>query len=155
LIERRTGMIDRSDSVTINRPVEEVFAYVTDTSNDPAWHTDVLEARKTSEGPIGLGTTWHSRFKPSMGISEGDMEVVAFEPGRREVLRGVIGPMEPTLTYLFEPAGSGTRFTRRIQIKISGMMRLMEPLMRLMTPKRNAGFVANLRRALEEQAPRQ
>jgi uncharacterized protein YndB with AHSA1/START domain len=155
LIERRTGMIDRSDSVAINRPVEEVFAYVTDTSNDPAWHTDVLEARKTSEGPIGLGTTWHSRFKPSMGISEGDMEVVAFEPNRREVLRGVIGPMEPTLTYLFEPAGSGTRFTRRIQIKISGMMRLMEPLMRLMTPKRNAGFVANLRRVLEEQAPRQ
>jgi uncharacterized protein YndB with AHSA1/START domain len=155
LIERRTGMIDRSDSVTINRPVDEVFAYVTDTSNDPAWHTDVLEAQKTSEGPIGLGTTWHSRFKPSMGVSEGDMEVVAFEHNRREVLRGVIGPMKPTLTYLFESADGGTRFTRRIQIKISGMMRLMEPLMRLMTPKRNAGFVANLRRVLEGQAPRQ
>ena len=147
-------MIDRSDSVTINRPVDEVFAYVIDTSNDPAWHTDVLEAQKTSEGPIGLGTTWHSRFKPSMGVSEGNMEVVAFEHNRREVLQGVIGPMEPTLTYLFERADGGTQFTRRIQIKISGMMRLMEPLMRLMTPKRNAGFVANLRRVLEEQAPR-
>lgn len=148
-------MVDVSTSITINRPVEDVFAYVTDVTNDPAWHTDALEARKTTEGPIGLGTRWHVRFKPSMGISEGDMEVVAFEPNRREVLRGVIGPMEPTLTYLFEPAESGTRFTRRIQIKISGMMRLMEPLMRLITPKRNAGFVANLRRVLEEQAPRQ
>lgn len=31
-------MIDRSDGVTIDRPVEEVFAYLTDTSNDPALH---------------------------------------------------------------------------------------------------------------------
>ena len=29
-------------------------------------------------------------------------------------------------------------------------MRVMEPLMRLMTPRRNAGFVANLKRVLEE-----
>jgi uncharacterized protein YndB with AHSA1/START domain len=148
-------VIDRSDSVTIDRPVEEVFAYVTDTSNDPAWHTDVLEARKTSDGPIGMGTKWHSRFKPSMGISEGDMEIVAFEPNRMEVMRGEVGPMQPTLTYLFETAGGGTRFTRRIQIKISGIMRVMEPLMWLMAPKRNAGFVANLKRVLEEQQPGQ
>ncbi|MGH8958236.1 MAG: SRPBCC family protein, partial [Acidimicrobiia bacterium] len=130
-------MIDSLKSVTIDRPVEEVFAYVTDTSNDPAWHTDILEARKTSEGPIGVGTTWHARFKPSMGISEGDMDVVAFEPNRMEVQRGVIGPMQPTLTYLFEPANGGTRFTRHVQIKVSGFMRLMEPLMRLMTAKGN------------------
>jgi uncharacterized protein YndB with AHSA1/START domain len=146
-------MIETSESVTINRPVEEVFAYVTDTSNDPAWHTDALEARKMSEGPIGLGTKWHVRFKPSMGVSEADMEVVAFEPNRMEVQTGVVGPMQPTLTYLFEPADGGTRFTRRIQIKVSGIMRLMEPLMWLMTPKRNAGFVANLKRVLEQQPP--
>jgi uncharacterized protein YndB with AHSA1/START domain len=148
-------MIDTSDSVTINRPVDEVFAYVTDTSNDPAWHTDILEVRKTSEGPIGTGTTWHTRFKPSMGVSEGDMEVVAFERSRMEVMRGVVGPMQPTLTYLFEPADGGTRFTRRIQIKVSGIMRVMEPLMRLMSPKGNAGFLANLKRVLEQQPPRE
>jgi carbon monoxide dehydrogenase subunit G len=61
-----------------------------------------------------------------------------------------VGPMQPTLTYLLEPADGGTRFTRRVQIKISGIMRVMEPLMRLMTPKRNADFVANLKRVLEQ-----
>jgi uncharacterized protein YndB with AHSA1/START domain len=147
-------MIDTSKSITIGRPVAEVFAYVTDTSNDPAWHTDVLEARKTTEGPIGAGTTWHLRFKPAMGISEGDMEVVAFEPNRKEVQQGVMGPMQPTLTYLFEPVDGGTRFTRQVEIRISGMMRLMEPLMRLMTPKGNARFVANLKRVLEGSALR-
>lgn len=64
-------MIDVARSITINRPVAEVFAYVSDVSNEPAWHTDVLEARQTSEGPIGIGTTFLIRVKPSMGVSEG------------------------------------------------------------------------------------
>jgi uncharacterized protein YndB with AHSA1/START domain len=145
-------MIERSDSVTINRPVDEVFAYVTDTANDPAWHTDILEARKTSDGPIDTGTRWHQRIKPFMGVSEATAEVVAFEPYRMEVLRGVAGPMRPTLTYLFEPSDGGTRFTRRVQIDVSGMMRLMQPIMRMMMTKRNAGFVANLKQVLEQES---
>ena len=145
-------MIETTQAITIDRPVEEVFAYVTDTSNDPAWHTDILEARKTSAGPIGIGTTWRLRFKPVMGVSEGDTEVVAFEPNRKTVQQGVVGPMQPTLTYLFEPAGGGTRFTRRVEIRVSGMMRLMEPLMKLMTPRGNARFLANLKKVLEERS---
>ena len=31
-------MVDRSDSIIIDRPVEAVFAYVADVTNDPAWH---------------------------------------------------------------------------------------------------------------------
>ncbi len=142
-------MVDRSDSIMIDRPVEEVFAYVTDVTNDPAWHTDVLEARKTSEGPIGMGTVWRSRFKPTMGISEGDMEVVGFEPNRTQVMRGQIGPMQPTLTYLLEPSDGGTKFTRRIEINVSGWMKIMQPMMGMMLPKQNRGFLANLKRVLE------
>jgi uncharacterized protein YndB with AHSA1/START domain len=146
-------MVDRSDSITIDRPVEDVFAYVSDTTNDPAWHTDILEARKTSEGPIGTGTTWHAKFKPTMGISEGVMEVVTFEPNRTEVMRGDIGPMHPTLTFLFEPSNGGTKVTRHVQISVSGWMKIMSPMMGMMLPKQNKGFLANLKRVLEQQPP--
>jgi uncharacterized protein YndB with AHSA1/START domain len=142
-------MVDRTDTVTINRPVEDVFAYVSDTSNDPAWHTDILEAEKVTEGPIGVGTRWRLRFKPFMGVSESTSEVVEFEPNRKEVLRGVAGPMTTTLTYTFEPVAGGTRHARRVQISIAGWMKLMDPLMRLMVPKRNGTFLANLKRVLE------
>src|SRR5687767_960263 len=130
-------MVDRSDSIVIDRPIEEVFAYVADVTNDPAWHTDVLEARKTTEGPIGTGTVWHTRFKPSMAISEADIEVVSFEPNRVLAMTGVVGPMHPTLTYRFEPAEGGTTFTRRVQITVSGWMKIMQPVMGMMLPKQN------------------
>ena len=145
-------MADRSDSITIDRPVDEVWAYVTDVTNDPAWHTDILEATKTSEGPIGTGTVWHARFKPAMGISEGDMRVVTFEPDRRQVMKGDIGPMHPTLTYLLEPSDGGTTFTRHVQISVSGWMKIMSPMMGMMLPKQNKGFLANLKRVLEERS---
>lgn len=146
-------MVDISDTITINRPVEEVFAYVVDVTNDPSWHTDVIEARKTSEGPIGVGTSWHARFKPSMGVSEGDMDVVEFEANQRQVMHGLIGPMEPTLTYLVEPANGGTRFTRSVQINVSGWMRVMTPLMGIMARKNSARFVKNLKQVLESAPP--
>src|SRR5438093_7347668 len=141
-------MADRSDSITIDRPVDEVWAYVTDVTNDPEWHTDILEATKTSEGPIGTGTVWRARFKPAMGISEGDMRVVTFEPDRRQVMKGDIGPMHPTLTYLLDPSGGGTTFTRQVQISVSGWMMIMSPIMGMIVPQQNKVLLANLKRVL-------
>ena len=144
-------MVDVSGSILIERSVEDVFAYVTDVTKDPTWHTDVLEARKTTDGPPGVGTVWHAKFKPSMGISEGDMQVVTFEPNRKQVMRGDVGPMHPTLTYVLEPVDAGTRFTRHVQITVSGWMKIMAPMMGMMLPKQNKGFLTNLKRVLEER----
>ena len=142
-------MVDIANSVTIDRPVAEVFAFVTDLSNEPAWHTDLLEARRVSEGPVGIGTRYEVRFKPFMGNSEGTEEVIGFEPNRLQVVRGEVGPMRPTVTYLVEPANGGTRFTRRLHLEASGLMGVVIPLMRPMIARTNAVFVTNLKRVLE------
>ena len=56
----------------------------------------MLEARQTSEGPIGIGTTFLIRVKPSMGVSERVTEAIGFEPNRGQVMRGEMGRMGPT-----------------------------------------------------------
>jgi hypothetical protein len=147
-------MVDIANSITIDRPTSDVFAYVTDLSNEPAWHTDLLEARKTSDGPVGIGTRYQVRYKPFMGNSEGFEEVIGFEPDRLQVVRGEVGPMRPTITYLVKPANGGTKFTRRLQLEASGLMGLVLPMMRFMIVRTNAGFVANLKRVLEQEPPR-
>ncbi len=40
-----------SESVVIERPQEEVFAYVTDHENLPEWTEVIREVRKETEGP--------------------------------------------------------------------------------------------------------
>ncbi|MBI4203093.1 MAG: SRPBCC family protein [Chloroflexi bacterium] len=114
-----------------------------------AWNTNLLEARQTKDGPIGKGTTFHVRNKPSMGVSEGTAVVVHFEPNRRYVLQADMGRMRPTLTHLFESTDGATIVTRRVQFELPGMMRLLQPLVQSMARKRNASFLANLKRVLE------
>ncbi len=44
------------DLVMINRPIQEVFAFVTDHANDKYWKPLVTESKKISTEPIGVGT---------------------------------------------------------------------------------------------------
>jgi uncharacterized protein YndB with AHSA1/START domain len=140
-------MLSVENSVTIARPIEDVFTFVTDTQNDPQWHKDVIEATKISEGPIGDGTTFSVVIK-FMGKKEGRWEVVEFEPNRREVIN-VTDPLSPTLTYRFEEVDGGTRFTRKIDLEPTGFFRIMKGVMRGMMEKRNARFLTNLKDVLE------
>ena len=144
-------MVDVTVSTTINRPVDQVFAFVADMENEPQWHTDALEVKRLSEGEVGKGTSFQVQFKPSpMGPTEGMVELVEFEPGRRIVARSDLGNMKPTVTYVFEAAEGNTSVSRRIQIETSGlMMVLMKPMMKMMVRRRNIGFIANLKRVLE------
>jgi uncharacterized protein YndB with AHSA1/START domain len=142
-------MITAESSTSIARPAPEVFEFVSDLRNDPRWHTDILEALPTGQGPIGQGTTFAIRFKPFMGKSEGTVTVSEYEPPRRLVLRGQMGKMAPTVVLTVDPQGEGSRFTRRVEMEPPGIMRLMAPFMGGMFRKQNAGFVANLKRVLE------
>jgi uncharacterized protein YndB with AHSA1/START domain len=145
-------MIHAEDRVTISRPVDEVFHYVADTTNDPAWHTDLLKVERTSDGPIGVETTFRAEIRPFMGNRKGTLEVASYEPTREVQLTGAMGPMKPTITYRFASGtGGGTTVTRSVELQPPGLVRLMQPLIGGMFRKRNAQFLANLKRVLEAE----
>ena len=50
-------------TVLINRPIEEVFAFLADGENDPKFSARVLEIAKTTDGPPGVGTVYASTVK--------------------------------------------------------------------------------------------
>ncbi len=50
-------MIRGEGNMIIYRPIEAVWNFLTDLENYPKWHKGMAEARKTSEGPMGVGTT--------------------------------------------------------------------------------------------------
>jgi polyketide cyclase/dehydrase/lipid transport protein len=51
-------MTNFESSIVINRPLVEVFAFLSDLENNLKWRTGMIEAKKTSAGPIGVGTTY-------------------------------------------------------------------------------------------------
>src|SRR5213082_921757 len=106
-------MITTRVSVQINRPVEEVFAFVADPANFPRWAGALVkESRQTSPGPIEVGTTF-TQANMLMGrrfVSE--MRVITYEPPHRFEYVTTSGPIRFAGHYTFAPAGdSSTKFT--------------------------------------------
>ncbi|MDQ2934705.1 MAG: SRPBCC family protein [Chloroflexota bacterium] len=129
-----------------------MFAFVADTANDPAWHTDLTEVRRRGSGPTQLGTEWDIQIKPFMGQSSGTLEVTEFEPNHLLVLQGRMGPMAPTIRYSFRAVNAATDFGREVVMQPLGLMRLLQPVMRPTLAKRNRQFVENLKSLLERTA---
>jgi uncharacterized protein YndB with AHSA1/START domain len=121
-------MIRAEQSSIIDRPIEEVFAFVGDQTNAPQWQSGLVEVRRTSDGALGVGTT-HTFVRNFMRRRmEADNEYVAYEPNKRVAFKTTSGPVRLEASYLFESAGGGTRLTSRIEMDASGFMSLAEPL---------------------------
>lgn len=144
-------MISVAATVDIDRPVAEVFGFVADPANESSWHTDVVTARLEPEGPAGPGRQLHATFRSMGRTFAGVADVTTFETDRRIVyrFRGRTMGMEPTVSYLFEPVGDATKFTRQLDVVPHGLTRIAAPLLRLMMKKNNRTFARNLKQRLE------
>jgi uncharacterized protein YndB with AHSA1/START domain len=145
-------MVASAQSVQIARSPDEVFAYVADIRNEPTWHVDMASVPADTDAVPVVGKTYPVTFKPFMGKTDGTYTILEFEPGHRVVYRASLGGFEPQITHAVDPSADGTRFTRSVDMRPTGLMVLMTPVMAVLVPRRNRVFVENLKRVLEEGA---
>ena len=144
-------MIKIEHSIVINRPVEDVFAVVTNLENNPKWGSGLLEAVKTSEGPIGVGTTWRLVRKVLGQRLEAESEVTEYELNRNYVQRSK-SPFPVEVRQTYEAVEGGTRITITLEAEPGGFFKLAEPLLKS-TAKRDIDVeFANLKDLMEAHA---
>jgi Polyketide cyclase / dehydrase and lipid transport len=68
-----------SGSAVIERPIIEVFAFLADGTNDPKFSPRVQEIKKTTDGPIGVGTVFESTVKDAGMTTKRKFELTEFE----------------------------------------------------------------------------
>ena len=66
-------------SAVIDRPIDEVFAFLADGTNDPKFSPRVQEIRETTDGPIAVGTVFESKVKDAGMTTSPKSELTAFE----------------------------------------------------------------------------
>ena len=76
-----------SSSTTIKRPVEDVFAVMSNPAKEHRWSSAVIEAELTSPGPVGVATTARYVGKIFGRPFESEWEITEFEPNRKLVAR--------------------------------------------------------------------
>ena len=114
-LTQETTMQTFENTVTIRKPAEEVFAFLADFENIPTWNYAIEQTRKSSAGPVGVGTRYRqTRSVPGRSIE--DFEVTVFEPARRLAIQGQIGPFQATISYELEAAAGATRLVNNVEL---------------------------------------
>jgi uncharacterized membrane protein len=145
-------MISNEVSITINRPIAEVFSYVSDLQQGPQWQSGLLEVRRTTEGPLGTGTLFTSARKFLGRKMEAKIELVAYEPTNSFAIKSISGtPFEQS--YLFEAVAEGTRLTTVLEMQTAGFTGLAEPLIASSVRREMDGDFGDLKDLLEAQVP--
>jgi uncharacterized membrane protein len=139
-------------SVVINRPIEEVFAFAANIENNAQWQSGVLEARVTSEGSIGVGTTYRYVTQLLGRRIEADGEVTGYEPNRKYSFKSTSGPFPIEGGLTCEAAEGGAKVTLAVEADIGGFFKMAEPLVVRTIKRQFEADVGNLKDILEAAA---
>lgn len=127
---------------TINRPVEEVFAYASDIDRQPEWVSPLTDSRKTSSGPTDVGTTYQQTAKFLGRRMDMNCEITGYEPPSLYAFRAKNGPMHMEMRFTLTPEGpDSTRVTQVVEGESAGFFKLADPILARTMKKQ---FVADL-----------
>ena len=108
-------------TLDIARRADEVFAYLTDVDKLPEWQASVVDSH--ADGPLREGSRIVEQRSLLGHEAETELEVTAYEPGRRFALRSLRGPIELAIDHELEQDGSSTRLQVTATAKPSGLLR--------------------------------
>ncbi len=106
-------------SVTIQRPVKAVFAFLADGANLPRWRPgEIVVEHVAGEG---IGTTYRQVVSGPLGRRvAADYEITQFEPDRLIEFQTTAGPTRSHGTYELEPEDGVTRLNFSLQVQLGG-----------------------------------
>ena len=142
-------MIKIVSGTRIDRPSEEVFAYIPNFENNPKWQSGMVAAKFTSEGPLRVGSTYSQQAKFLGRNIESTFEVLEYEPDRMVRAATTAGSFPITFTRVVEPIDGGTKVTAIIEGEARGFFKLAKSLMARMVQRSVDADYENLKRILE------
>jgi hypothetical protein len=137
-----------TNTITIDRQPAVVFAYLADLENLPRWNYAITETRKTTTGPVDVG----SRYQQTRTVpvrAEEHLEVVEFKPGRRLAFRGSLNSLPALIGYSLRPEGDATVLTNSVELRPPPPLDLLAPIARRGIKSAVAANLDVLKRILE------
>lgn len=110
--------------IVIDRPVDAVWARLTDWDTAARWMPGVDALRAHGPTATGATLTFTTRGRERTG------RIVALDPGRGITLRSTQGGVTADYAYTCAPHGAGTRVRLVADCRMTGPVRLLGPVIR-------------------------
>jgi hypothetical protein len=142
-------MAHAENEITIDRPANEVYAFLADGLNNTKWRPGVLSIELASgvagtEGAVYSQTLAGPRGRPI----QGDYRITLADPGRVLRFQVIAGPARPEGSYLLAESQGLTTVRFSLDLTSKGLMKLMDGLI-TKTMQAEVAQLANLKAAVE------
>jgi uncharacterized protein YndB with AHSA1/START domain len=138
-------------TAVIDRPIDEVFAFLAEGTNDPKFSPRVLEIHKTTDGPPGVGTRFQSTVKDAGMKTKREFEYTEFEAPTRirwtERSSNLVTAVEGG--YDLVPDGEGTRLSVFNILEGHGLGKLVAGFAVRQAQKDADAFAGRIKQAVE------
>ena len=142
-------------TVSIDRPIEQVFDFLVDGENDKKFSPRVLEIGKKTDGPIRVGTVYASTVKDFGMKTEREFELDVVErPTRirwRELSKAPVTVPEGGYDLVAE--GTGTKVTLFNELEGRGLGTLIKGFALRAARKSADGMVQSIKATIESELP--
>jgi carbon monoxide dehydrogenase subunit G len=140
-------------TVVVERPPDEVFAFLTDLSNVPEWQSGAVEVRE-QPAKLAVGTTYVEVLRFLGRRIEATIQVTEYEPPRRFSIKTLSGPIPFQVQHTLEPSGAGaTKLNVTLEGEPGGFFKLAEPIVIRNAQRQVEKDFATLKRMVEARAP--
>jgi carbon monoxide dehydrogenase subunit G len=130
---------------TIERPIDEVWGFLSDWKSMPSWMKGVDTIGPAGDGPIGEGT----RVTFTARGAERESTIAAWEPPRVMTLVSTQGGMTATYEYSCAEVEGGTEVTLHAECVARGFMwKAMSPLIGYMMKRTDSPQLSALKREM-------
>lgn len=118
-------MAHATSTVTVNRPVAEVFAFLADADNNAKWRAGIQGVEHLSGE--GLGAIYQQTMDgPGGRTISGDYRITTYDEPHRLAFAVIAGPVRPTGDFTLEAVtATSTAVTFTLDLEVTGLMRLM------------------------------
>ena len=139
-------------AIVIDRPVDVVFDYVADQSNEPQYNPQMVRAEKITPGPMGKGTRFRSAVASMGRTAEMLIECTGYDRPRLLESTTTMRQADISYTLTFEPAPVGTRMHWSGQVRPKGAFRLLGPVITWLGMRQEQRIWTSLKKHLEAAA---
>ena len=121
-------MVEYEASVEVERPPDDVFAFIRDFPRMHEWEPSIVEQRVLTEGPIGAGTRGLEVRRMLGRRVESSWELIEYEPPRRLTMTFASGKVTGVGRFTLEPVEGGTRVRVGVEACGGRLLTLLQPI---------------------------
>ncbi|MFW9850975.1 MAG: SRPBCC family protein [Candidatus Thorarchaeota archaeon] len=114
-------MIKFEINVLIDRPITDVFDYVSNTENEPHWNSEVVDVERIGTCEDELNCKYKMKRVIGKKRVENIYRVTEYKENKLLTIKTLTGPTPFTYRYSFEPIGRSTRISLKGKVKDEGL----------------------------------